>query len=48
MTDLEQPCTATLVLDYDSLTCYLSDGHAGPHKGRGEHEAFFWQYEVIR
>jgi hypothetical protein len=43
-----KPCTATLVLDYDSLTCYLSEGHAGPHKGRGEHHAFFWQYEVIR
>jgi hypothetical protein len=47
-TDAPLACTATLVLDYDSLTCYLSDGHAGPHKGRGEHEAFFWQYEVIR
>jgi hypothetical protein len=32
MTDLEKPCTATLVLDYDSLTCYLSDGQPAPTK----------------
>lgn len=38
-------CTATLVLDYDSLDCYLPDGHAGPHKGHGEGGGFWWQYE---
>jgi hypothetical protein len=43
-----KPCTSTLVLDYDSLTCYLPDGHAGPHKDRGEQGVFYWQYEVIR
>lgn len=37
-------CTATLVLDYDSLDCYLTEGHAGPHKGHGEHEDYWWQY----
>lgn len=34
----------TLVLDYDSLDCYLNHGHAGPHKGKGEHGAHWWQY----
>jgi hypothetical protein len=43
-----KPCTSTLVLHYDSLTCYLPDGHAGPHKDRGEQGVFYWQYEVIR
>lgn len=43
-----ESCTATLVLDYDHLDCYLRHGHAGPHKSHGDVEAFFWQYEVIR
>lgn len=42
-------CTATLVLDYDSLDCNLTAGHAGPHKGHGEHEDYWWQYtELVR
>ena len=38
-------CNVTLVLDYDSLDCYLKQGHAGPHKGIGEGGKFYWQYD---
>jgi hypothetical protein len=44
VTDTET-CTVTLVLDYDSLDCYLTAGHAGPHKGIGEGGKFFWAYD---
>lgn len=37
-------CTCTLVLEADSLTCYLEDGHAGPHKDTGEGGPVWWQY----
>jgi hypothetical protein len=40
----EETCTVTLVLDYDSLDCYLTAGHAGPHKGKGEHGSYWWEY----
>jgi hypothetical protein len=40
----EETCTVTLVLDYDSLDCYLPHGHAGPHKGKGEHGSYWWEY----
>ena len=40
-----ESCTATLVLDYDHLDCYLRHGHAGPHKGLGEGGKFWWAYE---
>ena len=39
-----ESCTATLVLDYDSLNCYMPAGHAGPHKGKGEQGPYYWQY----
>jgi hypothetical protein len=44
VTDTET-CTVTLVLDYDHLDCYLTAGHAGPHKGIGEGGRFFWAYD---
>lgn len=43
-----KPCTATLILATDSLTCDLNrpTGHAGPHRGTGKDgRRFFWQYE---
>lgn len=40
-----QSCTATLVIVTESLHCYLTDGHAGPHKGVGNGGVFWWQYE---
>jgi hypothetical protein len=39
---MPETCTVTLVLDYDSLDCYLTAGHAGPHKGKGEHSDYWW------
>jgi hypothetical protein len=34
----------TLVLDYDTVDCYLPAGHAGPHKCVGDGTRFFWDY----
>ncbi len=39
-----ETCTVTLVLDYDSLDCYLPHGHAGPHKGIGGQGKYWWEY----
>jgi hypothetical protein len=38
-------CTMTLVLEYDSVDCYLPAGHAGPHKCVGDGVRFFWAYD---
>jgi hypothetical protein len=40
----EDTCTMTLVLDYDSVDCYLPAGHAGPHKCIGEGGKLWWDY----
>lgn len=34
----------TLVLTVDALTCELTDGHAGPHRGTANGRRYFWQY----
>ena len=39
-------CTVTLVLDFDSLTCTLHNGHPGLHMGEGSGGRYHWIEQV--
>lgn len=39
---MTEKCTATHLLDYDSLYCHLEDGHAGPHRDTGNETGPVW------
>lgn len=39
---MTEKCTAQHLLDYDSLYCHLEDGHAGPHRDRGNETGPVW------
>lgn len=41
-------CTATYLLNNDSLDCHLTNGHAGPHKGHAVDGDYWWQKEPTR
>lgn len=46
--EVTSECTYSHLLDFDSLTCHLANGHSGPHRGSAVDGDVWWQRDKAR